>query len=228
MTLNVLLADPLASLVVSSLGLCGLRSEDADSAGSDDLGLGRARKVLGLNNKRLLVELASAEDLEETLVSDVEDGDLGRVLGVLLTDLSGDHRPQLLNVHDRAVLPVTHEVVLAHTDLSKVSRVELVEQRPVVVLATGVTATRRMLPVLTDTTVSGRHVSPLLTVLLQSSSLKQHTTSKGQSHCCDEYKNKLCVFQHPIGQLCGPAKERVQVVGKEDENECKTEVKAST
>lgn len=43
----------------------------------------------------------------------------------------------------------------------------LVHHDAVVVLATGVSATARMLPVLADATMAGTHVPPLLPVLLQ-------------------------------------------------------------
>ena len=48
---------------------------------------------------------------------------------------------------------------VAHADLAKVSRVVLVDVGAVVVLATGHTATTGVLPVLADTTVSGRDVA---------------------------------------------------------------------
>lgn len=51
------------------------------------------------------------------------------------------------------------------THLSEVTRVELVEEDAVVVLATGVTASTGMLPVLPDTSVTGGDVPPLLAVL---------------------------------------------------------------
>jgi hypothetical protein len=46
------------------------------------------------------------------------------------------------------------EVERPHADLSEVSRVELVEQDPVVVLTTGITTSSRVCPVLTDTSVT--------------------------------------------------------------------------
>ena len=54
---------------------------------------------------------------------------------------------------------------LAHTNLSEVTRVKLVHEDAVVMLATCITATTRMLAVLSDTTVTGRDVSALLAVL---------------------------------------------------------------
>jgi hypothetical protein len=43
----------------------------------------------------------------------------------------------------------------------------LIHHDPVVVLSSGVTATARVLPVLSDTTVSGGNVAALLSVLTQ-------------------------------------------------------------
>lgn len=51
------------------------------------------------------------------------------------------------------------------THLSEVPRVELVEKDAVVVLATSVTASTRMFPVLPDTPVTSGHMPPLLAVL---------------------------------------------------------------
>lgn len=56
---------------------------------------------------------------------------------------------------------------VAHTDLSEVTRVVLVEQDAVVVHASGVAAATGVLPVLPDASVSGAHVPPLLPVLLE-------------------------------------------------------------
>jgi hypothetical protein len=52
------------------------------------------------------------------------------------------------------------------THLSEVTRVVLVHHNPVVVLATGVTATGGMLAVLADTTMARGHVTALLAVLV--------------------------------------------------------------
>jgi hypothetical protein len=58
--------------------------------------------------------------------------------------------------------------------------VELVHQDTVVVLATGVTATTRMLAVLADTTVAGADVAALLAVLRKTRGLQhgqhEHTS----------------------------------------------------
>ena len=53
-------------------------------------------------------------------------------------------------------------MVVPHTDLTEVTGMVLVEVGPVVVLTTGQTTTSRMLSVLSDTTVTGRDVSSVL------------------------------------------------------------------
>lgn len=68
----------------------------------------------------------------------------------------------LVNVDGGAVVVVAELVVVAHTDLTEVTRVVLVKVGTVVVLTTGKTTTSRMLPVLSDTTVTGRDVSAVL------------------------------------------------------------------
>ena len=62
---------------------------------------------------------------------------------------------------------VTESVEIPHTHLAEEARMVLVEEDTVVVHASGVSATARMLPVLPDTAVSGAHVSSLLAVLLE-------------------------------------------------------------
>jgi hypothetical protein len=57
---------------------------------------------------------------------------------------------------------VGQDVVVPHTDLTEVTRMVLVEVGSVVVLTTGLTSTTRGLPVLSDTTVTGRDVTSVL------------------------------------------------------------------
>jgi len=52
-------------------------------------------------------------------------------------------------------------------DLAEVAGMVLVEHDAVVVLATSITATARMLPVLADTSVAGTDMAPLLAVLAE-------------------------------------------------------------
>jgi len=65
------------------------------------------------------------------------------------------------------VVAVAQEVELSHTNLTEVSRMVLVHKNAVVVLATGVTASTRMLAVLADTAVTGGDVTALFAVLVK-------------------------------------------------------------
>eukprot|EP00178_Gracilaria_changii_P018848 TRINITY_DN5437_c0_g4_i1.p1 TRINITY_DN5437_c0_g4~~TRINITY_DN5437_c0_g4_i1.p1 ORF type:complete len:177 (+),score=30.54 TRINITY_DN5437_c0_g4_i1:545-1075(+) len=130
-----------------------------------DLVLGELAEGLGLHDDGHSGKLALAQNLEVAVVRYVDDRRLStRSLGLLHGAL-GQHGPELVEVDDRAVLPVAQQVEAAHTHLSEVPRVELVEEDAVVVLATGVTAAAGMLPVLPDAPVARRDVPPLLAVL---------------------------------------------------------------
>ena len=65
---------------------------------------------------------------------------------------------------------VAQPMEVPHTDLSEVTGMVLVEEDPVVVHTSGVTPTSGMLSVLSDTAMAGADVSPLLPVLLETSS----------------------------------------------------------
>jgi hypothetical protein len=158
-----------------------------NTAGLLDLLLGLSGEVAGADNDGDLGEAALAEDLGVAEVEEVEDGGLVALLGeVLVTLLSGDERPELVEVDDglpevvlllvdcapirlcqsswRAWLLLT----VAHTNLSEVTRVVLVDVGPVVVLTTGHTTTSGMLPVLSDTSVTGGNVTAVLAGVAQS------------------------------------------------------------
>ena len=59
-------------------------------------------------------------------------------------------------------------LTVPHTNLTEVTRMVLVDVGPVVVLTTSHTTTTRMLPVLSDTTVTGGDVSAVLAGVAQS------------------------------------------------------------
>jgi len=65
-------------------------------------------------------------------------------------------------------------VEVAHTDLTEVTRMELVKVDTVVMLTTGITATTGMLAMLANSPVAGRYVSAFLTILVQASRLYIH------------------------------------------------------
>jgi hypothetical protein len=62
---------------------------------------------------------------------------------------------------------VAELVEVAHTDLTEVTRMVFVEEDPVVVHASCISATSRVLPVLSNTTMTSAHVTSLLPVLLE-------------------------------------------------------------
>ena len=79
----------------------------------------------------------------------VNDGSLALgIVGVLRPRLLADKSPNLVQVHHRGEELLLGLMEVAHTDLTEVTRVILVPHDPVVVLATSVTATARVLPVL--------------------------------------------------------------------------------
>merc|ERR1711988_790586 len=88
--------------------------------------------------------------LEDARLDEVDDRGLVLLVRVVRARLVVQERPHLLHVDRRAVVAVLDLVEVAHTDLAEVTRMVLVEVDAVVVLATGVTATRRMLAVLAD------------------------------------------------------------------------------
>jgi hypothetical protein len=95
--------------------------------------------------ERTTYRLGHVNDRGDTL------GGLGLGLGALLL---GDEGPQLVEVDGRAMVHLLSLVEVTHTNLTKVTRMELVEQDTVMMLTTGVTASRRMLAVLANTTVA--------------------------------------------------------------------------
>ena len=128
---------------------------------------------LGLHNYWNIGEAALAEHLEVSAAGDVDDGGLV-VLGALGLSLGllRYQRPQLVYIYNWAVLAVLQQVVASHSDLSEVTRVELVHPDTMVVLTTGVTATAGVASVLADTSVTGTDVSALLAVLRESGRLR--------------------------------------------------------
>ncbi|CAL9016120.1 unnamed protein product [Prunus brigantina] len=85
----------------------------------------------------------------------------------LVLRLLRHQRPELVDVDDGAVELVAELVEVAHADFTKIPRVVLVEQDPVVVHASGISTTTGMLPVLPDSAVAGADVASLLPILLQ-------------------------------------------------------------
>jgi hypothetical protein len=158
-----------------------------DTTGLLDLLLGLGGEVAGADNDGDLGETTLAENLGVAEVEEVEDGSLVALLGeVLIALLSGDERPELVEVDDGLPEVVLLLVEVAHTNLSEVTRVVLVDVGPVVVLrgvldhalvavrstlaylTTSHTTTSGMLPVLSDTSVTGGDVTAVLAGVAQS------------------------------------------------------------
>lgn len=145
-----------------------LSRQNASATNSLDLFFGLSREKPGLNDDGLLWQVAFAENLEVSRAADVDDGCLLGVLLVLDPGLLGYQRPQFVEVDGRTVLVrlVGVHVEVAHTDLTEVAGMVLVEVDAVVMLTTSVTATSRMLPVLADTSVAVGNVAAELPGLL--------------------------------------------------------------
>ena len=71
--------------------------------------------------------LSVAQNLAVAVLEGVDDGDDFRALGEALLLRGGNERPELVDVDDRAPLEVAGEVEAAHTDLTEVTGVVLVE-----------------------------------------------------------------------------------------------------
>lgn len=133
-------------------------------------------EVSSLNNNGDVGQGALAQNLEITQLSHIDDGGkAGRVGFGLVKDTLGHKAPKAVNVKGGAVVLAALQVEVAHAHLTKVTRVELIHQDSVVVLTTSVTTTSRMAPVLTDTTVTGTHVSSFLSVVVKSGRLLERT-----------------------------------------------------
>jgi hypothetical protein len=104
------------------------------------------------------------------VLESIDNGDLFGVL-VLFTDTFTSQSPDLVQVDNRAPLGVLLQVEGTHTNLTKVTRMVLIHVDTVMVLTTSKTTTTRMLSVLTHTTVTGRYMSTLLSVMVKSGRL---------------------------------------------------------
>merc|ERR1719252_57949 len=114
----------------------GSGHQHADTARRLDLLLCLLGEEARLHNHRLLRKGPLAHDLEEASLEDIDDWRLGLVVRILLPRFLWDQRPDLVNVHRGAELAVLDDVVVAHADLSDVTRVVLVKVDTVVVLTT--------------------------------------------------------------------------------------------
>ena len=107
-------------------------------------------------------------------MSDVNDRGLVLAVSVGKSHLVTSKSPDLVEVDGGAMKLVSLQVEVSHTNLTEVTRVVFIEVDTVVMLTTGVTATTRVLAVLTDTTVTGRAMTALVTVMMKSSRLRKN------------------------------------------------------
>ena len=99
-----------------------LSSEDASTASSLNLLLSNAANELGLDNDRS-VNMTSTEELEDTVLSQVNDGSLGGILLGLFHDFFRENAQNFIEVHGGAEVLVSLHVEVSHTDLTEETRV---------------------------------------------------------------------------------------------------------
>lgn len=130
-----------------------------------DLLSGRLGEKLGLNDDGDLGKRTGSEDLEVAVLGNIDDG--GLLLALEVLNVESREGPETVEVDYGAVVLRILVVEVAHTDLTEVTRVILVEQGTEMVLTSGVTTTSWVLAVLSNATVTGRDVSSELARLLQ-------------------------------------------------------------
>jgi len=133
-----------------------LSSEDASTPDSLDLLFRHPAEEPGLHDDGLLGKNALAQHLAVTSSGYINDRGLVLNTGILEPGLFRDERPELVKVDSRLVQVgvVGVHVEVPHSHLSEVTRMVFVEVDPVVMLTTSVSATSRMLPVLSDPAVT--------------------------------------------------------------------------
>ena len=103
-------------------------------------------------------EFTLTENLEVSILCDINDGDLtsgelAREDAIAIGFI--EETPEVVDVDDGAEVVIAVHVVVAHTNLTEVTRMVLVEVDSVVVETSSVTTSTRMLAVLSNTTVTG-------------------------------------------------------------------------
>ena len=181
-----------------------LCSQDADTASILDFLLSIAREEFGLDGDGLLGQLALAQALEDAKLSQVNErrSTVG-LLGKLLALLKANHAPELVDVDSGHVVWVLLVVEIAHTHLTEVTRVVLVEGNSVHVLATSVTATGSVLAVLANTAVTAVHATALFPVLLLVGRLHNAYSSQEQNNKKTETsQQRICTTTPPAHPYC--------------------------
>merc|ERR1719382_1830077 len=168
-----------------------LCSEDASTPDSLDLLLSDPAEEPGLDNHWLLRKDTLAKHLAIASTGYINNWGLVLHPSILQASLLRDKRPELVQVYSRLVEVgvVGVHVEVPHTNLSEVSRMVLVKVDPVVMLPTSVSATSRVLPVLSD---------PAMTVGDVSSQLPGLLLAGGHLSCRSESSNKSLVRRHAV------------------------------
>merc|ERR1719382_1499575 len=163
-----------------------LSSEDASTSDSLDLLLSDPAEEPGLDNHWLLGKDTLAKHLAIASTGYINNWSLVLHPSIFQASLLRDKRPELVQVDSRLVEVgvVGVHVEVPHTNLSEVSRMVLVKVDPVVMLPTSVSATSRVLPVLSD---------PAMTVGDVSSQLPGLLLAGGHLSCRSESSNKSLV-----------------------------------
>lgn len=144
-----------------------LGGKQAGTSSSLDLLLSELGEVLSLDDNRDS-DLSISKKLEVSLGDKVNNRGLSGSsrLGSLVYTLPSNVE-ELVKVEGGSVGPVLQNMELTHTNFTEVTRVILVEEDTVMVLSSGVTATTRMLTVLSDTTVSHGDVAALFACFVE-------------------------------------------------------------
>ena len=116
-------------------------------------------------------EESLSEDLEESGLGHINDGDSVLIGGVEGSGLFGEEGPDLVEVDGGEEESVSLEGEGSDTLLSEVAGMITIHGGSIIGEATSVTTTSRMLSVFSNTTVTGGNVSALLTILMKTSRL---------------------------------------------------------
>lgn len=141
-----------------------LSNKDTSTTGSLNLLFSTATEEASLDNEGLSRETTSGQNLSETSIKSVDNG--GSTISSGLQSFLRNQRGKLINVDNWLPVGLTGQMEVAHTDLTKVSRMVTIHVDAMMVHTTGKTTTSGMLTVLSNTTVTGRNVSALLAIFL--------------------------------------------------------------
>jgi len=144
-----------------------LLDELTDTTNLLDLLLGQLAEISSSDDNWLLWKDTLTKDLEDASLLAINNWDLGG-LSVSDSGLFWDEAPYLIDVDGWAVISISSEMEMSHSDLTEVTWMVLVKIDSVMVLTTGLTATTWMLAVLSDTSVTHADVTSKGSGLLQS------------------------------------------------------------